>query len=174
MAKGARASIDSHLKHYLEILGLAPGAKAEEVATAYFVVRKSLMKLGTEEADEKIKTVDHAYRIVKARYKTRRRELVRRQVNRFLIAASLTLAVLALYSGFQFTDRFRWYFEHFEPGEVVYRHDDNSRFGEILAYEEGHPFPTGVRQDAYQVRLYPSGNQAWVSARTARRALETR
>jgi hypothetical protein len=59
----------------------------------------------------------------------------------------------------------------FEAGDVVYRMEDHSRYGQILSYEKDHLFANGIRQEAYRVRLHPAGTEAWMSARTARVAL---
>jgi hypothetical protein len=52
----------------------------------------------------------------------------------------------------------------------VYRLDDGSRFGLIIALDEADRFPNGVVRPAYRVLAQPDDRQTWIAAETAESA----
>lgn len=161
---------DRQLVHYLGVLGLEPGAGADEVAVAYYTLRRVLAESDSPEAELRLQQLDHAFGIVRARYRSRRREVVRKRVNQFLIASVIFLAALLTAYGVQVWDRLRPHLVSFDPGDAVFRVENHALYGVVLAYDPDHRFSTGARGGAYRIRLHPSGAEAWISARTARKA----
>ena len=138
---------------------------------AYFAIKKALAEKGSARAEELADEADHAFRILKARYRRQPRETLRRQVNRFLVAATVAFALLSLLSVFQLADKLRPYIVSFDAGDRVIRADNRQPFGTILFTESDHEFPDGSRNDAYRIRVEPSQQEIWITARTATKTL---
>jgi hypothetical protein len=151
----------------LRLLGLSEGASAEEVDAAMAAVRETVSDR------ERLREFQRAVYVVKTRGRLKKKRVKLRRVSRSLVIASVALVVLTIVSGFQLATRFRHHIVRFEVGDAVYRLDDGTRFGVILGFEEGHEFPNGAQRDAYNIRLYPDDQDAWISAYTARSALTT-
>jgi hypothetical protein len=150
------------------LLGLRPGATAAEVEAAMATVRETVT------APDRLREFARAAYLVKTCGRTRRSRASLHRVSRFLILSSVTLVVLAVFSGFQLASRFRHHYVHFETGDLLYRLDEGTPYGIVLGFEERHVFPNGTQQDAYQIRLNHEAKDAWISAVAARSALTTR
>ncbi|MFQ5719082.1 MAG: hypothetical protein ACE5IK_06000 [Acidobacteriota bacterium] len=164
-------TVDAQMLHYLDVLGLKAGASPDQIAVAYFSARKALAARGTARAEERAATIDHAFAILKARARTRPADIIQRQVNRFLIAAVITLAILSGFSAFQVNRRLRPYLVSFSAGDHVYRADNRRSFGTVVYDDASHPFADGSRRHAYRIRLDDASGEIWMSARTATKAL---
>jgi len=163
-----RASVADQLARSLRLLGLSQGATARDVDAVAAIIRKTVTDR------DRLREYQKAAYFVKTHGRTRRSARSRRHVSRFLIVTSLALVALTVFSGFQLATRFRQHFVRFEVGEDLYRLDENSRFGEVVGFEEDHRFPNGAQRDAYQILLHPDAKEAWISATTARSALKTK
>ncbi|MFQ5702144.1 MAG: hypothetical protein ACE5HU_09890 [Acidobacteriota bacterium] len=165
---------DRHLVHNLHTLGLQAGASAEDVAVAYFTRRRALEESDSVEAEQKLSELEHAFRIIKSRYKSYRHEVVRRRVNRSLVACVLILLVLSVISWLQVGDRLRARFTSFRPGDHLSLMNEQKLYGEVVGYDEHHRFLTGVRDPAYEVRLNGLDTPIWISATAAHKAFRKR
>ena len=158
-------------QHYLEMLGVEPGATLDEVRAAYFLQVEKISDNPTEEEMEEQARLHHAYAIVKRFYQASAatERAARREPRAYgrtlvrLAAVALVIAVpVLLVMNFS---SIKLGMVEYVPGTVVRMKGQTAPYGTIVRFEESHTFHTGEPTPAYQIRLARGEETVWVSER---------
>lgn len=156
-------------QHYLDILGVKPGATMDEIHTAYYLLIEKYAHNPTEdEAEEQLK-LQHAYNILCRSYEEPEQVSPSdpaEQRPRWLLKAAAALLVLSIPAlvAMNFS-ALRLRMTDFDPGTVVRLKDSNVPYGTILRYDPAHRFHVGEATPAYEIHLRNGEETVWVSKR---------
>jgi len=156
-------------QHYLDVLGLKPGASMDEIHTAYYLLIEKYSHNPTEdEADDQLK-LQHAYNILCRSYEEPEQsspgDSADRNPKRTLkIAGALLIVCIPAIVAMNFS-ALKLRMTEIDPGTVVRLKDSNAPYGTILRYDPSHKFHTGAPSPAYQIHLRGGDETVWLSKR---------
>ena len=156
------------LSHYLELLGVEPDATMQEISTHYFVMIKKFPENPTEEQEEAIKELQHAFSIVRRAYAGH----VAARPSTFSARTFLAVvAVLAILGGSAFAvlnaSAIQIMMNRHEVGDVLRWKNQNEPYGTVVGYEEQHLFHAGPPSAAFEIRLTGEEETIWIGERLA-------
>jgi len=156
-------------QHYLDILGVKPGATMDEIHTAYYLLIEKYAHNPTEdEAEEQLK-LQHAYNILCRSYDEPKPASSsdtpehRPQLLLKVAAGLLVLGIPALVA-MNFSE-LKLRMTDFDPGTVVRLKDSNVPYGTILRYDPAYQFHVGEPTPAYEIHLRNGEETVWLSKR---------
>ena len=164
--------MSEHIDHYLEKLGAKPNATIDEINTAYYGLLQQFSDNPTEEQDEEMQELQHAYAIVRRHYtgpKPKKRIKIDPRSS-VPIVGMLALVAVLIFGILNFSS-IELMITRYEPGEVVRWEHEKAPYGEILSYDPDHRFHTGKPSAAYQIRLTDTGEVVWLSHRVVVKAM---
>lgn len=177
---------------YYASLNISPGASREEVRLAYRFLKNSYLetrsrKIDIAKARAAFDTLNDAGRkaaydrgdLATAQAGDDREPVVDRswRANWKQYVTILTLVLVVVLAGLVYTfygAAIRGAFNHFEPGDTLYRKGETAPLGTVSTYEPDHVFPNGASGDAYLVHPAPQGEPRWYPAGDLDRHYEKR
>ena len=162
-------ALGGHLSRYLEVLGLRPGATLDEINTTYYTLVRTIPQNPTEEEEARIHELKRAYDMLRRAYVPQPKSgSGLSSVKRIAAPAAGALVVVAMAVLVAMNyHTLRMKMVHYAPGTTLKLNSGSEPYGEVLAYEAQHHFPTGNPSGAYSIRLKTSGETVWVSERLA-------
>jgi len=165
-APGSKAP-SGHMNHYLEVLGLKPGATMDEVNTTYFTIIKRIPENPTEEEQARIQELKRAYDMLRRAYQPPSKKAIQVLFDRRhivpiggVLAAIMVFVLVAMNYG-----TIKTKLVHHEPGVVLRIDNQTEPYGDVVGYESQHRFGVGNPSPAYAIRLKRGGDTIWVSER---------
>jgi hypothetical protein len=158
-------------QHYLDVLGVKPGATLDEIHTAYYLHVERFQDNPTEEDLEHQRKVQHAYAVLRRAYdpsvgpppavsagagRGARKWLA---VGAVLAVVGAGVLLVLNYS------TIRVHMTDVEPGTVLRVKDQAVPYGTVVGFDPAHRFHTGQPAPAYEIRRSDSGETVWLSKR---------
>jgi hypothetical protein len=152
---------------YFEALGVKTGAALEDLNTAYYTLIKRFPENPTEDEEERLHKVMHAYGFLCRAYApSRRQKLVALMKPKILVPVLGTLSAIAIailvamnYQAIKLQMTF------YDNGTELRFKNQAEPFGRVVAYESQHQFPTGNPSPAYGFRKPGEKETVWISQR---------
>ena len=162
------------LSHYLELLGVGPDATMQEISATYYVMVERFPKNPTEEEEEAIKQLQHAFSIVRRAYAGR----VAPRRSAFSARTFMTvIAALAMLGGSAFAvlnaSAIQIMMNRHEVGDVLRWKNQTESYGTVVGYDEQHRFHTGPPAAAFEIRLTGKEKTVWIGERLAVKGMVT-
>jgi curved DNA-binding protein CbpA len=159
-------AMSGHLNRYLEVLRLRPGATLDEVNTTYYTIIKKFPQNPTEEEEQRLQELKHAYDMLRRSYAPKEKGIEVLLNKRLLIptlsvlSVVLIVALVALNYG-----TIKLKMTHYNTGAVLRLKSENQPYGEVVGFEARHAFPIGNPSAAYAIKLAGGQQTVWVSER---------
>jgi hypothetical protein len=157
-----------HLKRYFETLGCKPGVPLDEVSTNYYTLIKKFPENPTEEEEERLKEIRHAYALLRRAYVPAQKKAMaavfgNRRVLLPVMAGLMLLSLGALVAMNYSSIKLK--ITHYKAGEVLRMKNHSEPYGQVVGYEARHHFAVGDATGAYSIRLAGKDETVWVSER---------
>ena len=160
-------AMSGHLNRYLEVLRLRPGATLDEVNTTYYTIIKKFPENPTEEEEQRLQELKHAYDMLRRSYAPREKKVIEVLLNRRLLIPTLSaltvvllVALVALNYG-----TIKLKLTHYNTGAMLRLKSESQPYGEVVGFEARHSFPIGNPSAAYAIKLAGGQQTVWVSER---------
>jgi len=140
----------------------------QEISTHYFVMLEKFPKNPTEEEEEAIRELQHAFSIVRRAYSGRVVASRSASSSRTFMAVVATLAILG---GSTFAvlnaSAIQIMLNRHEVGDVLRWKNQTEPYGTVVGYDEQHRFHAGPPGAAFEIRLTGKEDTVWISERLA-------
>lgn len=158
-------------QHYLDVLGVKPGATLDEIHTAYYLHVEKFAHDPTERDIEEQRKLQHAYAVLRRAYEPSEGPPaafsagIGRETRKWLAVATVVAVVGAgalLYMNYA---TIRLHLTDVAPGTVLRVKDQAVPYGTVVGFDPTHRFHTGQPVPAYEIRRSDSGETVWLSKR---------
>jgi hypothetical protein len=159
-------AMSGHLNRYLEVLRLRPGATLDEVNTTYYTIIKKFPQNPTEEEEQRLQELKHAYDMLRRSYAPKEKGIEVLLNKRLLIPTLSVLTVVLLVALVALNyGTIKLKLTHYNAGAVLRLKTENQPYGEVVGFEAQHAFPIGNPSAAYAIKLAGVQQTVWVSER---------
>jgi curved DNA-binding protein CbpA len=163
---GDSKAMSGHLNRYLEVLRLRPGATLDEVNTTYYTIIKKFPQNPTEEEEQRLQELKHAYDMLRRSYAPKKKGIVVLLNKRLLIPTLSALTVVLLVALVVLNyGTIKLKLTHYNTGAVLRLKRESQPYGEVVGFEARHAFPIGNPSAAYAIKLADGQQTVWVSER---------
>jgi hypothetical protein len=155
------------VSRYLATLGLKPGVSPDAMNTTYYTLIKNSPDNPTEEEEVRLQEIRHAYSMLRRAYVPPEKKVLAVVMHRKILMPALGVLTLLMLGALVTLNyhTLRLKMTHYEAGAVMRLKDKGEPYGQIVAYESRHRFPTGAPSAAYSIRLSGRDETIWVSER---------
>jgi len=163
-------ALQAQQQHYLDVLGVKPGATLDEIHTAYYLHIERFAQDPTEEDLEEQRKLQHAYAVLRRAYDPSEASPkvttgaggdTRKWVTIAVVLAVVGAAALCAVN----YSTIRLHLSEVEPGTVVKLKDRTAPYGTVLEFDDAHRFHVGQPVPAYKIRRADTGEIEWLSKR---------
>jgi hypothetical protein len=164
---------DTTMDRYLNLLGLKPGVTLDEVTTTYYSHLEKLSKNPTEEDEQRLQQLKHAYACLRRAYVPPAPKGLSVAVDKRVLFPVMGVLAVVLGGALIVMNRgnIKMMVTRYEPGVVLRWEGKTAPYGQVVAYEADHHFHAGSPSGAYQIRLADKDETIWLSERIVVKAM---